>query len=109
VGVYTLINISALESGWCFYKAAERSDMSSSSRREFFLHVFGRLATSKPLGDDDYVHCNGVDMRSNSESGHEFKGGSTPRSADPISKLQFDSRNDQHCALIVPNLYSTFT
>jgi hypothetical protein len=33
VGVYTLINISAPESGWCFHKASKRSGTSCSSAR----------------------------------------------------------------------------
>ena len=53
-----------------------------------FLHVIGRLATSKPLGDK--ACCNGADMRQTSKSDHELKEGSTPRKTDSRSKLQFD-------------------
>lgn len=55
---------------------------------ECFLHVIGRLATSKPLGDK--ARYNGADMRQTSKSDHELKEGSTPRKTDSMSKLQFD-------------------
>ena len=55
---------------------------------ECFLHVVGRLATSKPLGDK--ACYNGADMRQTWKSDHELKEGSTPRRTDPVSKLQFD-------------------
>jgi len=55
---------------------------------ECFLHVIGRLATSRPLGDK--AHYNGADMRQTSKSDHELKEGSTPRRTDSMSELKFD-------------------
>jgi hypothetical protein len=55
---------------------------------EWFLHVIGTLATSKPL--DDKAYHNGADMRQTSKSDRELKEGSTTRRTDPMTKLQFD-------------------